>query len=57
MRADYPSHREIAIVDDKGVLANDGFLKRSVGFLPRLLPWEMEKTFLQLLDFENFMFC
>ena len=57
MRADYPSHREIAIVDDKGVLANDGFLKRSVGFLPRLLPWEMEKTFLQLLEFENFIFC
>ena len=33
-RAERLPHREIAIVNDKGVFANDGFLTSSVGFLP-----------------------
>ena len=48
----YP-HRVIAIVDDKGLFTNDGFLKGFVGFLPWLWPWEMGLTFIQLLKSKN----
>ena len=38
-------HIEIAIVDNKVALANDGFFKSSLGFLPWLWSREMGEDF------------
>ena len=50
LRSPRRTEKELSIVGDKVALAKEGFLKRSLGFLPWLGTWEMGETLIQPLN-------